>query len=209
MTSTPQAETPQAESNEVEAAETATPQQLSTILALARQQAKLAAEVVKAEEDLKAKKDALKQSAEIALPNALRDAGLDQMPLGEGWMVKLKTTLAGYISEENKPAAHTWLEDHGMGGIIKHLITITFGRDEDKFFNKFLRDLAKRKNPVEATRKDGVNTATLSAMIREQVAKAQEAGLDPRQALPFDLLGVYQVTTAELVAPKAKKATAL
>lgn len=192
---------------EIEAADAATPQQLSTILSLARQQAKLAKEIDDIETALMAKKAALKASAEIALPNAMRDAGLDQMPLGEGWTVKLKTTLAGYISEANKAAAHTWLEEHGMGGLIKHVITITFGRDEDKFFNKFLRDLAKRKNPIKAERKDAVNVATLGATIREQVAKAQDEGRDPKEALPFDLLGVYQVTTAELVAPKAKKVT--
>jgi hypothetical protein len=192
---------------EVEAADAATPEQLSTIIALSRQQAKLQAEVTRAEETLRTAKDALKHNAEIALPNALRNANLDALPLGEGWMVRLKTTLAGTITEANKAAAHEWLEAHGMGGIIKHVITISFGRDEDAFFNKFLRDLAKRKRPVDAERKDAVNTSTLGATIREQVAKAKDAGLDPREAIPFDLFGVYQMTTAELIAPKTKKVT--
>jgi hypothetical protein len=192
---------------EVEEAESATPEQLAAILALARRQAKLELDISKREEELKKLYEERKQTAEIALPNALRDARLDSMPLGEGWMVRLKTTLSGAISAANKDKAHEWLEGHGMGGLIKHIITISFGRDEDKFFNKFLRDLAKRKKPVQAERKDAVNTQTLGAMIREQVAKAQGEGRDPREAIPFDLLGVYQITTAELVAPKAKATT--
>jgi len=192
-------------SMEIEAADAASPAQISTIISLAHQQARLAHEVSVAEEELRKKKEALKHCSEISLPNALRDANLEACPLKDGWTVKLKTILAGNISEANKEAAHQWLEDHGMGGLIKHTIQITFGRDEDTFFKKFLRDLGKRKNPVKAERKDAVNTNTLGATIREQVAKAQAEGRDPREAIPFDLFGVYQLTYAELVPPKAKK----
>ena len=197
------------ETIEVEDSPSATPEQLAHVLATARRQAKLAAEIAKAEDALKKQKNEYKKTAEIELPNALRAAQLNEMPLGEGWSVRLKTTLAGYISEERKETAHAWLEEHDMGGLIKHVITITFGRDEDSFFKKFMADLAKRKKPVQAERKDAVNTATLGAFVREQVGKAQEQGLDPREVIPFDLLGVYQTTYAEIVPPKKPKAASL
>lgn len=200
---------PDAPAIEVEAAPAATPEQLAHVLATARRQAKLANDIAKAEEALKKQKEEYKKTAEVELPNALRAAQLDQMPLGEGWTVKLKTTLAGYISEERKEQAHAWLEEHDMGGLIKHVITITFGRDEDAFFNKFMRDLQKRKKPVQAERKDAVNSQTLGAFVREQVGKAQEQGLDPKEVIPFDLFGVYQTTYAEILPPKKPKGPTL
>lgn len=187
----------------------ATPQQMSTILNLARSQKGLELELEKMIQAVKEKQIALKKVAEVDVPNALRDAGLEEMPLGEGWTVKMKTILAGSITEANRDKAHEWLEAHSFGGLIKHWITIKFNRDDDKFFKKFMSDLAKRKRPVDAERKDAVNTQTLGAFVREQVGLAQEAGKDPKDVIPFDLLGVYQLQYAEIVPPRKSRAASL
>ncbi len=192
---------------EVEEAKPATPEQLALVLNLARQQMKLQLEVAKAEEELKLKYEALKKCAEVDVPNALREVNLTELPLGEGWTVKMKKLIAGGITEANKEKAHAWLEKTNNGGLIKHVITISFGRDEDSWAKKFMRDLAQRKKPLNAERKDAVNTTTLGAFIRKEIEKAQEAGKDPKEAIPFDLLGVFERTYAELVPPKKPKAS--
>ncbi|MFZ8998555.1 MAG: hypothetical protein ACO3D0_09310, partial [Ilumatobacteraceae bacterium] len=35
------------------------------------------------------------------------------------------------ISAEHRDAAHEWLREHGFGGIVKHAVSATFGKDED------------------------------------------------------------------------------
>ena len=96
-----------------------------------------------------------------------------------------------------------------MGGLIKRTIIVYFGKDEDRWAKKFMADLAKRKRPLDVERKETVHSGSLTAAVKEQIAKALEEGKDPRAELPFDLLGVYQAEVAELVAPKKARAVEL
>lgn len=194
---------------EVEHAGESSPEKLNLVLQLARSMKAQQLHIEKLEAELADRSKALKKIAEVDIPNALNDAGLEEMPLGEGWTVKIKNVITGSISEANKERAHEWLEKHGMGGLIKHVITISFGRDEDRWAKKFLADCAKRKKPLNASRKDAVNSQTLSATVREQIQLATDAGEDPRQRIPFDLFGVFELKKAELVEPKAKKGATL
>lgn len=197
---------------DVEAAPEASAEALANILSLARTAKGVELEILDLEEKLAAKSKALKALREHDLPNALKEAGFsvgDQFDLGSGWHVKLKTFTSASISAANKEAAHAWLEDHGMGGLIKRVITISFGRDEEKWAKKFLADCAKRKKALNAELKEAVHAGTLTATVKEQIARAEEEGRDPASAVPFDLFGVYRAEVADLVAPKKPKAEVL
>ena len=194
---------------EVEPAPAATAEDLAKILGLAREQVRIRLVIEKHEEEVKKLKLGLKQVTEKDLPEAMRAADLTTFDCGGGWSVILKPFVAASISEANRGAAHEWLDEHGMGGLIKRTIIVYFGKDEDRWAKKFMADLAKRKRPLDVERKETVHSGSLTAAVKEQIAKALEEGKDPRAELPFDLLGVYQAEVAELVAPKKARAVEL
>lgn len=101
--------------------------------------------------------------------------------------------------------AHVWLEDNGHGDLIKHEIKILFGRDDGSWYKKFMADCAKRKRPLDFSRRDWVDPNTLGAFVREQIRNAAAQGVPPEQAIPFKVFGVHTATVAKLVAPKARK----
>lgn len=179
---------------EVESAPGPTKEQVDRVVTLARRQVML-------ERDIKLQQDAvavLQQElagiAERDLPEALSAAGIGwRYPVGNGWSVELEERTFGNISEARAAEAHTWMEEHGFGSLIKHVITVSFGKGEDTWARKFMRDLAQRKRPVNADRKDAVHGSTLGKFVRDNVA-----------TIPHELFGVYFKKTAKVVPPETE-----
>lgn len=161
-------------------------------------------------EDLTAKLKAASEEISVletkTIPDAMREVGMEHFSLTGGFSIALERVVAASISKAAAPAAHEWLERYGFGSIIKHDITISFGKDEDKWAKKFLADLAKRKRPLRAERKDVVHSGTLRAFVRERV-DLEKAGQvpDDEMKLPRDLFGVFEFVKATLIEPKEKK----
>lgn len=102
-------------------------------------------------------------------------------------------------------AAFAALEKAGQGDLIKHTLTIKFGKGEEKWAAKFMRDLAQRKKPLRVERKDAVAPQTLGAFVREQAAAAKEQGVPLKDYLGeamFGLLGIYERRWTEVDLPK-------
>lgn len=174
---------------------------LANIAALAQRYLSLEDAILKLEQELAAKKADLKTLREGSLPLALTEVGMTKFTMAGGAAVTLKTGYVASITEANRPAAHAWLESSGNGAIIKHQITIQFGKGEEAWARKFLRDLSQRKRPLKYERKDTVHPQTLGAFVRERIADAKAQGLSPDKQIPFDLLGVFELRYAEVVNP--------
>jgi len=172
---------------DVEAAPEASDKQLKQISTLVQAMVKLQGEVDQAQAVLKDKMQAFQAISEVALPEAMSAAGYTaptKMKIA-GMQVEFVTKHDAHISKDRQAEAYAWLEKNGHGDLIKHAINITFGKDEEAYFKKFIRDLAKRKKPVKAEIKDSVHTGTLGAFVREKIA----AGDLPEKAMT--LLGVF------------------
>lgn len=174
---------------------------LKNIAHLARRYTDLEGEIAHLEATLKTKKDEWRALREGALPLALTEVGMTKFTMTGGANVTLKTGYVASITEANRAAAHEWLEDHGHGSIIKHEIKIVFGKGEEAWARKFLRDLAKRKRPLRFDRKDTVHPQTLGAFVRETIAAAKAEGQSPEAVIPFPLLGVFELRYAEVEQP--------
>lgn len=186
---------------EVEAAPVPEESELKRIADLAREYLELENEIGIIEDRLSAKKLALKTLREQQLPLALTEVGMESFKLVGGREVRLKSMVAGSVSEANQSEAFAALEKNGHGGIIKHEIKILFSKGEEAWARKFLRDLSQRKRPLNAQRKDFIAPQTLGAFVREQVKEFEASGLDPATAMPDDLyrlLGVYRLRYAEV-----------
>lgn len=188
----------------VEAAPLPSEKELAECVRLARLQVQTENEIERLEKQLTAKQAELKAIRETQLPLALTSIGLEGLPLTGGYAITMKEVIAANIPKARTVEAHEWLEKAGHGDLIKHTITITFGKGDHAWAKKFIRDLNQRKKPLAYERKDAVNYQTLGAFVREQFKLARQDGIDPAQRLPFDVLGVFQMKVTDIERPKQK-----
>lgn len=134
----------------------------------------------------------LKLVLEKKLPELLDEADLGESTINTpaGHEIKMSTIIRGSISKDNQAKAFKWLEDNNNGGLIKRNIIIDFGKGEEKWADKFERDCAQRKKPLNLKRKMAVNPQTLQAFVRQSL----EEGVK----IPMEILGVYRQRMAKV-----------
>lgn len=181
---------------EIEAAPPPSDVALGQVAALAQRVLMLQDAVQEATAALERKQKELSQASDVDLPELMTRLGLTQFRLRDGAAVELVTAYHASIPKARAPEAMAWFETNGHGSLVKHEIKVEFAKGEEKFFQKFLRDLKKRKKPVKAAARDYVAPQTLGAFVREQIA----AGV----SIPMELLGVF-VRRYATVTPSAAK----
>jgi hypothetical protein len=178
--------------DEVEPAPVPTDAALRKISVLADRYLMLECDIADLADALAKKQAALKAVREVDLPTAMAEAGTRRFDLTDGSVVKLEEGVGAHITEANKPKAHAWLEDHGHGAIVKHQITILFGKGEEDWAKKFIRDCKQRKKQLNLERKDSVHSQTLGKFIRDQAEQAKQDQVSLSIRVPYDLFGVHE-----------------
>ena len=140
------------------------------------------------EADLTAAKELARTIREQELPEAMQSANLMEIKLTDGSKISIDQFYKGHISELNKTKAHEWLVDNGHGGIIKHEITVKFGKDEDEKATNTLERLKQQGLAPEV--KQGVHSQTLNAFVKEQLTGGKD--------IPADLFGIYVGSRAKI-----------
>jgi len=154
---------------------------LKTLTDKANEMVKLEEEVEEKQASLKRSQKELKVLSEEEIPALLSEVGLSEITLTNGKKISTTAYYYGRITEHNQQEAFTWLQDNGHGDIIKNVISVSFGRDEDVNAEKLLSNL--QDNGYSTNGKKWVEPMTLKAFIREQV----ESGND----LPLETFNVY------------------
>lgn len=169
---------------------------LALVSSLAHVQLEREMGVAKAEDDLAAAKELLRQVKEVDLPEAMREVGLDTFTTLDGLVVKRSNEVQVAISVGNRPAAYQWLIDNGFGGIIKLDVEMHFDRGEREKAEKIAEQLRKKKIEVDITQ--SVHAQTLKAFAKERIADTSEGHVE----FPLDLFGARPYTVTSV---KAKK----
>lgn len=157
---------------------------LARIGGVARDHLHAEARVEQLTEELKNAKETLRHLSENVLPSILEEAGQAEDITIDGMHIVIRTAIRGSIPKGNEAPAFKWLEDHGHANLIKRQFTIDFGKDDDKWADKFERDLAQRKKKLNTKRKKTVAPTTLQAFVRGQ--------LEEGTAIPMETFGVYR-----------------
>lgn len=63
-----------------------------------------------------------KETKELTVPQALEQAGVDNVPLSEGFRIGVSENWRASIREGQKQAAFVWLRDNGKGDVIQPTI---------------------------------------------------------------------------------------
>lgn len=157
---------------------------LARLSGLATDQAHAEARVLRLDEELKEAKETLRHISENQLPELMEEAGMETFSTSDGLGISINSVIRGSIPKSTAGQAFMWLEENGHGRLIKRTFTIDFGKDDDKWANRFERDLARRKKPLNVKRKKAVHPSTLTAFVRSQL----EEGV----AIPMTTFGVYR-----------------
>jgi hypothetical protein len=156
---------------------------LARINGLAADQLQSEARVARLEEELTEAKSTARLISEVQMPELLKEAGMSEFTTADGIRIALKEQIFGSIPAATAEEAFSWLEENGHARLIKRTFAIDFGKDDEKWADKFERDLAQRKKPLNCKRKRAVHPQTLRAFVREQ--------LDKGVAIPMDTFGVH------------------
>lgn len=176
-----------------------TPEQLKRIGAMCRQERKLAQAVKDAEEALKKADEAHRKLVEDILPGMLKEAGVKEIKLDDGWQVAVDSTIRANINEENRDKAHKWLRSNGFGSLIKNTISVTFGMGEDKKADVLYHQLAKKYNTTKQDER--VHPSTLRSFVEEVLAGKVVVKKKP-VSLP-ESISYVELPIAKIKEPKA------
>lgn len=169
--------------------------ELATIAGLAREQQRLEREVAEDTAALQRKQDSLRQIREVDLPEAMSSAGIETFTATGGVKVSISVVYRASIPKDKAEQAFAWLRKHGHADIIKHEVSVKFGRDQDAAAESLLTWVHAQRwsNQTPAEDKRSVHPMTLAAFAKEQAA-----------VIPHDIFGIFVQRFAKIVGPKGE-----
>ena len=171
-----------------------TEDELSAISALAEKQVNLEQAIVEKENELKKLKDEYTEVRTQALPEAMRQVGLEEFRLANGVKISVKDEINVHIKNANQPQAYTWLREHGHGDIIKDQVTLFFADNKET-----VKDVVQefvRTYDLDYSAKESIHANTLKAWTKKQLELGEE--------LPEELINVFRYSVAKVILPKSR-----
>ena len=114
---------------------------LGNISDLGRRLAELEEKIQLEEEHLKTLKAEHRKVSEDLLPNKLRELGVSEFKLADGTSMSIQQYYSARITPENREVCFHWLENNGLGDIIKNTVSANFGRGEDEAASELMTQL--------------------------------------------------------------------
>lgn len=137
--------------------------------------------LAKQEEELKkTKKDVEVLSGDV-IPTMMTEMNISKFSLEDGAGVEVKPVYGASIPKAKEEEAFNWLRNNGLGDVIKNMITVSFGRNEDNKAADFA--VLAQGQGFQPTQKLKVEPMTLKALVRERTEKGLE--------MPTDLFNVF------------------
>ena len=133
------------------------------------------------EEELKKIKNDIDVLSGEVIPTMMTEMNISKFSLADGAGVEVKPVYGASIPKAKEEEAFNWLRNNGLGDIIKNMVTVSFGRNEDNKAANFA-NLAQGKG-YQPTQKLKVEPMTLKALVRERTEKGLE--------MPTDLFNVF------------------
>lgn len=150
---------------------------------LAQGQIEAEKEVLKAENELKKAKGALRDIAEKQIPELMATLGMKSFTLESGQRIEVMEKLRCSIAGDRNIPAIAWLDDNDHGDLVKRNFVIEFNRDEQAWANKFVADLKRRKKQLRVAQKNTVHPGTLASFLTERLTDGDD--------IPMELFGAY------------------
>lgn len=111
--------------------------------------------------------------SEVSIPTAMAAIGLAKVTLESGHTLEIKPEVYAAIRADFKNQAFQWLDEHGLGDVVKSEVTYIFGRGEEEL-SRSLIAMSREQGYGNYKEKRSVHPQTLVALIREQRALGKE-----------------------------------
>ncbi len=134
----------------------------------------------KEEELKKIKKDMDVLSGEV-IPTMMTEMNVAKFSLEDGAGVEVKPVYGASIPKAKEEEAFNWLRKNGLGDLIKNMVTVSFGRNEDNKAADFA--VLAQGQGYQPSQKLKVEPMTLKGFIREMIENGKE--------LPMETFGVF------------------
>jgi hypothetical protein len=154
---------------------------LASVARLAKRAKTLEEEIKVLEEMLSGLQDQYKKITEESLPEAFSTIGLRSFTMDDGSRCEIKPYYGATINKDRKSEAFQWLRDHHFDDLIKNIVAVHFGRNENELCGRLQNLLAQNGYRFEQSEK--IEPQTLKAWVREQLQRGNE--------VPSDLFGVF------------------
>ena len=140
---------------------------LESVAELLRKQLKLEAKIEDYESLLKTHKEDLRKLSGETIPEKMAELGMTSTTMYDGSKVEVVEDI--YVSIPKDPqksaACYEWLEDNGLGDIIKNSVGISFGKGEGNMA-KHLQETIKEMGLIPEV-KVSVHPSTLKATVKK------------------------------------------
>ena len=144
-------------------------QSLESVSTLLQEQLKIETEIEIAELELQNKKEKFRKLSEEIIPSKMTELGMTSTTMLDGSKVDVVENI--YVSIPKDPdksrACYNWLEDNGLGDIIKNQVGMSFGKGENEDAKK-LEDTIKDLGFIPEV-KVSVHPSTLKATVKQLV----------------------------------------
>ena len=178
--------------------------EIGAVADMASRMLNLQEEIIRSEEALKQKKQALTKLAEQDLPDLMMELNIKDFTLSNGAKVEVNDIISGSVPaagaidrakgddrvnmEIRQQHCFDWLRGNGAGDLIKNNVEVQFGRNEDGACDEFAVELNSRD--INYKRSVGVHPSTLNSFIKERMSEGKE--------VPHDLFKIYTGRRAKI-----------
>lgn len=145
------------------------------------------------EAELKEAEAAARRTAEIDLPELMRELGVEAIKLADGTKVDLVKDIFASIPKDRYSEACDWLRSNNLEGVIKTRVLCEFDRGANDEALK-VASMLHEQFGIAATVDENVHPSTLKSLMKEQIEAAAP--------IPFDLFGIREVRRAKVTKPK-------
>lgn len=143
---------------------------------------------------MKDAEDKERRLREIDIPELMKECNMKEFKLRNGVKIKVEPDLKCGLPKEDIAArerAMAWLRDKGLGGIIKTVVAVGFGKG-DESRAKIAAEALRQANFIPEVNED-VHWQTLKATIKEERQKGNH--------VPPELFSLFEYETTKLEFP--------
>jgi len=141
---------------------------LESVAELLREQLRLESVIADTEEQLKGYKEHLRKLSGETIPEKMAELGMTSTEMYDGSKVEVVSDIKVSIPKvdlKRQAACYKWLEDNGLGDIIKNSVGISFGKGESNMATH-LQETIKEMGLIPEV-KASVHAGTLKATIKK------------------------------------------
>ena len=140
---------------------------LDVVVALANTQIEREGEVDRLNAQLKIAKEKLNDIQLFKLPEAMRDAGIEDLTLESGKKVKLTEKMTISVPAYRKSEVIAKVREMGYPGIISNVVSIDIEKGKDNVAGELMAQA--EEHGCQAVRTEKVNSATLKTLLAERM----------------------------------------